>query len=134
MRQVGHRGELLLFLAVLDVLFGLSLLRAAPEAQQSPTTRFLAEVAPLPWWAGLWVVVAVVCLAGAPVRRDRAAYAAAAALKVLWGSMFLVGWLAGVIDRGWVSAVIWLAFAGIVIRIASWPEPTPEFESARPGT
>jgi hypothetical protein len=41
---------------------------------------------------------------------DRVQYACAAALKVLWGGMFLV-WLAGAIERGWVAAVIWLVFA-----------------------
>jgi len=120
---IGRRGEFLLFLTLLDLLYGLSLLRPARAAQQSPTTRFLTEVMPLPVWGGLWLVVGLICLAGAFGRCDRAAYAAAAALKVLWGGMFLIGWAAGVIERGWVGAIIWLAFAFFVVRIASWPEP-----------
>lgn len=123
-RHVGRRGEFLLFLVILDVLYGLSLLRPAPQAQRAPTSHFLAEIMPLPWWALLWLCVGGLCLAGAFVERDRFAFAAAAALKVLWGGMFLLGWLAGVIERGWVAAVIWLVFAGWVFRLASWPEPS----------
>jgi len=122
---VGRRGEFLLFLTLLDLLYGLSLLRPAASAQQSPTVRFLTGLMPLPWWAGLWLAVGFTCLAGALGRCDRAAFTSAAALKMLWGAMFLLGWVAGVIERGWVSAVIWLAFASFVFRIASWPEPQP---------
>lgn len=122
-RHVGRRGEFLLFLVLLDLLYGLSLLRPGAAAQRSATTHFLIEVMPLPWWAVLWLAVGAICLAGAFVTADRFAFAAAAALKVLWGSMFLLGWLAGVVERGWVAAVIWLVFAGWVMRLASWPEP-----------
>lgn len=121
--HVGRRGEFLLFLVLLDILYGLSLANPAPELQRSASTRFLTEVMPLPWWAALWLAVGVVCLAGAFARTDRVPYACAAALKVLWGSMFLIGWLIGAVDRGWVAAVIWLVFAVFVVRIASWPEP-----------
>ncbi len=122
-RHVGRRGEFLLFLVLLDFLYGLSLLRPAQEARRSPSTGFLMEVMPLPWWALLWLSVGGLCLVGAFARADRFAFAAAAALKVLWGVMFLLGWLTGVIERGWVAAVIWLVFAGWVFRLASWPEP-----------
>lgn len=124
--HVGRRGECLLFLFLLDVLYGLSLLRPPAGAQRSATTRFLAEVMPLSWWALLWLAVGTACLAGAFRQSDRFAYAAAAALKVLWGTMFALGWLAGVVERGWVGAVVWLAFALFVMRIASWPEPRPD--------
>lgn len=123
-RTVGRRGEFLLFLVLLDLLYGLSLLHPAPEAQRSITIRFITEVMPLSWWAGLWLVTGALCLAGALFRRLRGgAYAAAAALKTLWGGMFLFGWMAGAIERGWVAAVIWLVFAAFVVRISSWPEP-----------
>jgi hypothetical protein len=123
-RVIGRRGEFLLFLTLLDLLYGLSLLHPAPYAGQSPTIRFLIQVMPLPLWGALWLVVGVTCLTGAFGRRDRAAFAAAASLKVLWGSMFLIGWVAGVVERGWVASLIWLAFALFVVRIASWPEPS----------
>lgn len=121
--HVGRRGEFLLFLVLLDVLYGFSLLRPAPDATRSATVRFLVEVMPLPAWGCLWLAVGVICLVGAFTHGDRYAYACAAALKILWGSMFAIGWAAGVVERGWVGAVIWLVFAGWVMRIASWPEP-----------
>jgi hypothetical protein len=120
--HVGRRGEFLLFLVILDVLYGASLARP-PRPPLPPSTRFLAELMPLTWWALLWLAVGGVCLVGAFSTADRLAFAVAAALKVLWGSMFLAGWVAGVIERGWVGAVIWLVFAGWVVRLASWPEP-----------
>lgn len=122
-RTVGRRGEFLLFLVILDVLYGLSLMRPAATTAQAPTIRFLAELMPLPGWGLLWLAVGGVCLGGAFVRTDRFAFAAAAALKVLWGTLFALGWAAGVIERGWVGAVIWLVFAAWVMRLASWPEP-----------
>lgn len=124
MTHVGRRGEFLLFLALLDVVVGFSLARPAPQAQRTPSVHLLSEVAPLSWWAGLWLFVAVVCLWGAFRRGDRFAYACAAGLKVLWGGLFLFGWLAGEVVRGWAAAVIWLVFAVFVARIASWPEPS----------
>lgn len=120
---VGRRGEFLLFLTILDLLYGLSLLKPAAGARQAPTTRFLMEVMPLPMWGVLWLVAGLICLAGAFMHGDRLAFACAAALKILWGVMFGLGWMVGVIDRGWVGAVIWLVFALWVIRLASWPEP-----------
>ncbi len=123
-RVTGRRGLFLLFLALLDLLYGLSLWRPAAEAARSPSTRFLVEIMPLPGWALLWLAVGVACLVGAFVRRaDRIAYAAAGGIKTLWGTVFLLGWLAGAIERGWVGATIWLAFAAVVVFIiAPWPE------------
>lgn len=121
---LGRRGAVLLYLAVVDVLYALSLWRPAPAAQRTPATRFLIEVMPLLAWAALWLVVGVLCLAGAFRHRARpVAYAAAVAIKALWGLTFLLGWLAGEVDRGWVGAVVWLGLAALVAVLAGWPEP-----------
>lgn len=123
-RVVGRRGAVLSYLALVDVLYALSLWRPAPESMRTPTTAFLAGIAPLGAWAGLWLVVGAVCLAGAFVHRfDRHAFAAATGIKTLWGSVFVLGWLTGEITRGWVSGVVWLALAVLVAVIAGWPEP-----------
>lgn len=120
----GRRGKCLMFFALLDLLYGLSLWQPAAEAQRSASTRFLMEVAPLPWWAGLWLAAGVICLVGAIHRRgDRLAFAAAIGIKTLWGTVFLLGWRAGAIERGWVAAVVWLAFALMVGVLAGWPDP-----------
>jgi hypothetical protein len=125
-RRIGRRGAALLFFALLDLLYGLSLASPDPQVRLSPSVAFIAHVAPLPAWAALWAAVGVACLAGAFVRHDRWAFTAAVALKVLWGVTFLVGWLVAHLERGWVPAVIWLAMAGWVLIIASWPEPPPD--------
>lgn len=123
-RVVGRRGAVLAYLALVDLLFALSLCRPGPAATRTPATRFLADLAPLSAWGVLWLVVGVLCLAGAFVHRvDRAAFAAAAGIKTLWGGVFLFGWLAGEITRGWVSAVVWLGLAALVVILAGWPEP-----------
>lgn len=124
---LGRRGAVLLYLALVDALYALSLWRPAPAAQRTPATRFLAEVAPLTGWAALWLVVGVLCFTGALRHRARpVAYAAAVAIKALWGLVFLLGWLAGEIDRGWVSAVVWLGLAALVAVLAGWPEPVAD--------
>lgn len=130
-RRVGKRGTVLLFLVLLDALYSLSLAAPAPEARQSPTTRYIASIAPLWVWAMLWAAVGVICAVGAFTRRDQWAFACASGLKVLWGLTFALGWALAGLDRGWVSGVIWLAFAAFVMHIASWPEPTPGLNLGR---
>jgi hypothetical protein len=121
-RVVGRRGACLLFFALLDFVYGLSL--SQPAAAMAPTTRFVASIAPLPWWAGLWISVGVICLAGAFAHRlDRAAFCAAAGIKTLWGGVLLLGWAISDVTRGWVSAAVWCAFAALVVVLAGWPEP-----------
>lgn len=123
-RVVGRRGAVLIYLALVDLTYALSLWRPAPEAGRSVALRFVADVAPLDAWAALWLVVGVLCLAGAFVHPlDRIAFTAATAIKTLWGGVFLFGWLAGEVYRGWVSAAVWLALAVLVMIIAGWPDP-----------
>jgi O-antigen/teichoic acid export membrane protein len=126
-RTIGRRGACLLFFALLDFLYALSLWRPPADDARNPTARFLASMAPLRCWAVLWFVVGVLCLAGVFRRRfGRIGFAAAIGIKTLWGAVFLLGWLAGVVARGWVAAVIWLAFAAMVGVLAGWPDPHPD--------
>lgn len=122
-RRIGRRGAALLFFAMLDVIYAINLSFPPEEARLSASYRFVSRVAPLNVWAALWLVVGVLCLAGAFVYRDRWAFAAAMALKTLWGATFLLGWIWLNLERGYVSAIIWLAMAGWVFIISTWPEP-----------
>jgi hypothetical protein len=122
-RRVGRRGSALLFFAVLDLIYGFSLFNPTPTAAANPGFVFIAGIAPLRVWGGLWLAVGLVCLAGAFVREDSFAWAAAMALKVLWGTVFLCGWLLTGLERGYVSAAIWLCAAALVALLGSWPEP-----------
>lgn len=113
----------MLFFALLDLLYSVSLFNPPAEAKLSPTLVFIGHVMPLYAWAGLWAAVGLICLVGAFLKRDRWAFTAAMGLKVLWGGTFLGGWILADLDRGWVSALIWLAMAAWVMIISSWPEP-----------
>lgn len=121
--RVGYRGLALLFFALVDIVYAISLATLPPETSLQPAFVFLARVAPLPVWAAVWALVGVVCLGGAFAERDRVAFAFASLLKVAWGCLHLAAFVVGEIPRGYVSAVVWLAFAAFVHLIAVWPEP-----------
>ena len=115
-RRIGHRGAFLLFLALLDVLYGISL---------NTTPGPLAGVnlgIPLHVWAYVWVVVGVFLAFGAFLIKDRLPYAIASFIKAIWAAALFVSWFAEGFTRGWVSAVIWAAFSGLVLVVSSWPE------------
>lgn len=116
-RRVGRRGVVLLFLALLDLLYPVGL------SGQPAAIRATYEVV-LPWqvWAVLWAATGLLCLAQAFSRRDRIAFTAGVAIKVAWGSSALGAWVIGVSPRGWLGAVVWLAFAGMIAVISTWPE------------
>lgn len=122
-QRIGRRGTTLLFLTILDLVFAASLANPLPGTLRSPATRFIADIAPLWMWAGLWFAVGVLCLIGAFQRNDRWAFVAACALKILWGGIYVIGWALAGLDRGWLGGVVWLAFAGFVYMIAGWSEP-----------
>lgn len=120
--RVGRRGAFLLFLALLDFVYGWSLVYPTPRSLNNPTSMFLVEVLPLGVWACVWLVVGAVCLVFAFSFRDAPGFAAAMALKSMWGLLFLIGWLVADVERGYLSAVVWLAFAGLIALVVPWPD------------
>ena len=116
-RRPGRRGAFLAFLAILDFSYGYSLL-TTPSPQR--TLDFL-----LPWeaWAGIWLGTGAVCLTGVLARRDKAQFTVAVTLKLAWGLLYAQLWLAGAAPRGWVAALVWVAFAAAVFLVSGWPEP-----------
>lgn len=120
--RVGRRGASLLFLALLDLVYALSLLAVPPETRATAGFVFLVSVLPIQAWTAAWATVGLICAMQAFAWHDRVAFAAASSLKVVWGMVYLLGWALGDIPRGYVSAVIWLAFAGFVQVIAGWRE------------
>ena len=126
-RIVGRRGAVLAYLAVVDFLFALSLSRPAPVSERPSAYLFLGRLLLLEGWAALWAAVGALLLVGAFVHRlDRWAFASACLIKIFWGGIYLLGWIAGEISRGWVNAVVWLGLAVLVMIIAGWPEPRSE--------
>lgn len=122
-QRVGRRGAALLFFTLLDLVYAYALL-AAPR----PLTAFYAwmdAILPLTVWATCWAAVGLICLVYAFLMRDTAAFMAAVALKVAWGMLAFFGWTGGTVPLGYLSAVIWLAFAAFVYLIAGGIPPAP---------
>jgi hypothetical protein len=119
--QVGRRGAALLFFSVLDITYAFGLYY--PPETNNDFYAFLGDVLPMWVWALLWAAIGVCCLINAFRVRDRVGFAAAMFVKVLWGAVALMSFVIADVDRGWVSAAIWLTAAGWVAVISSWPEP-----------
>lgn len=120
--RIGRRGAFLLFLAMLDFVYGYALLYPTPTALNSTAYQFLISILPLQVWGALWIAVGLLCLIYAFMKRDAVGYGAAVFLKILWATIFFLGWLFAGVERGYLSSVIWGSFAAILILIASWPE------------
>jgi hypothetical protein len=116
-RHVGRRGAFLLFLALVDLLYGYS---------QLTTPTSIVEVFSSTTWGWIWIGIGVVLTAGAFVHRDRAAFGLAAFIKAAWAGMWVDVWISDAhVPRAWVSVVIWGAFAGVVLVVSTWPEVHP---------
>jgi hypothetical protein len=122
--RIGRRGVFLLALALMDLANAARMLWPPPDALVSPINQFLAFLAPLPVWGVLWGAVGLLCAVQAFMVSDRAAFAAASALKVGWAILHAGAWVAGV-ENAWWSVAVWLTFAGVVHVIATWPEVPP---------
>ncbi len=120
--RIGRRGAFLIFLAMLDLIYGYSLAFPTVAATNSPGLLFLASILSLKLWALLWATIGVICFVFAFKRKDAPGYASAMFLKILWAIIFLLGWLFAGIERGYLSTVIWGTFAGILGLIATWPD------------
>ncbi|GLW32283.1 hypothetical protein [Actinoplanes regularis] len=114
--RIGRRGSALLFFAFLDAVYCAALLTAPRPLV--PLYAYLAGVMPLGTWAAVWGGVGMACLVYAFRAYDTVAFMCAVALKVAWGLLSFWGWAFGHVDRGWLNAVIWLAFACFVFLIA----------------
>jgi hypothetical protein len=131
-RRIGRRGAALLFFTLLDLVYAYALLTAPRPL--TPFYAWMDRIMPLPVWAGCWAAVGLICLAFAFAVRDTAAFMAAVALKVGWGLPALFGWIGGHVPLGYISAVIWLAFAAFVYLIAGGIPPAPISERRWPWT
>lgn len=126
--RIGRRGAALLFFALLDAVYCYGLFTAV-----RPLVAFyeyMDTALPIEVWAATWGVVGAVCLVYAFRTYDTPAFICAVALKVAWGLLALFGWIGGSVERGYVSAVIWLAFAAFVGLIAGGIPPAV----TRPGS
>ena len=118
--RVGHRGAFLLFLSLLDFIYGWSLFLTATTAN-GPYSKLVLW---FPWavWGWAWIAVGALLLVGTFVRDDRVYFGVSATFKGVWAAAWLSGWLFHGVYLGWVSAVIWGAFAALVVVVSSWRE------------
>lgn len=116
--RIGRRGSYLLFLAILDFVYGYSLLAAVNPALQK-VNLFL----PLEAWGIAWLIVGVICLVQAFAKLDRVAFSLAVTIKALWGLAFVFSWgFTTTAPLGWLSGVVWITFAIMTAIISYWPE------------
>jgi hypothetical protein len=128
--RLGRRGLSLLFFAILDAIYSISLVAPDEATRHVPLFQWLASIAPLWVWAVLWGATSLVLFWFAFQRRDQVGFSAAIFLKVTWGLVSLGGWIFGDVDRGYVSAAIWLFLAGFVGVLAGWEENPPRPKGA----
>jgi hypothetical protein len=124
--KLGRRGCFLLFLTQLDYIYGLSLLLPTPSSLKMPQNIFLMAIMPLWIWGSLWVIVGATCMIFAFRAHDGIGYAAAMFIKVLWGTVFFLGWIFSDIERAYLTSTIWCAFAAVVYLVSTWPDDVKE--------
>jgi hypothetical protein len=122
-RRIGRRGTTLLVFAVIDAIIGWSLLDPSVQPARVPAYRVTAAVAPFAVWGWLWIAVGLTCLGYAFVRTDRAGFAAAVSVKLVWSSCFFATSLFYGVPRAWLGGVTWGLVAALVFVISGWPEP-----------
>jgi hypothetical protein len=115
-QHVGRRGAFLIFLTVLDLSFGFSLLDLPRVALRS-----LDILLPVTVWGWIWIGTGIVSATGIFIRSDRVQYTLAALLKTAWGLLYAWLWWQGA-PGSWVSFAVWLSFALTIVLIAGWPE------------
>jgi hypothetical protein len=116
-QRIGRRGAALLFFSLVDFVYCYALL-FPPPGPVPESYRWPQVLMPLWVWALCWGAVGVICVVGAFMRHDTMAFTAAVALKLAWGTLAVVSQALGVSQRGYVTAVVWFAFAAFVYLIA----------------
>jgi PAS domain S-box-containing protein len=90
---------------------------------------------PLPVWAVLWAATAGAVAVGAWSVRDWWAYGSAIAMVTVWSLQSLAAWWPLHVARlGWVSAIIYAGFAGLLLIVAGWREQVRAETGAARGT
>jgi fatty acid desaturase len=121
--KLGYRGSFLLTLAVLDLLYGWSLINPSPEQLRSSAYEFRSHLLPTEAFGMVWIVVGIVLAMQAWIQKDRVGFTLAIAIKMVWAFIAFASFATGKVDQGWVSCAIWLIFAAMTIVVSGWPEP-----------
>lgn len=121
--RLGYRGAFLLFLAIIDLIYGWYLVNPTAESQRTTQFEWRAHIMPAQAWGSIWLTVGVVLLVSAFMRQDRIGYTLAIALKVGWAFVAAVGGINGHVQGAWTSVAIWGGFAALTVLESGRPEP-----------
>lgn len=121
--RLGYRGAFLLFLAIIDAIYGWFLVHPTPE--QTRTTQFIwrDHVMPTQAWGVIWLTAAVVLIVSAFMKQDRVGYAVAIAIKIGWAFIAAAAGLTGHVQGAWSTVAIWGGFAALTILESGRAEP-----------
>lgn len=121
--RLGYRGAFLLFLAVIDLIYGWFLINPTPESTHTTQFVWRSHIMPTQAWGAVWVTVGVALLVSAFMRQDRIGYALAIALKIAWAFVAAAAGLSGHVQGSWTTVAIWGGFAALTVLESGRPEP-----------
>lgn len=121
--RLGYRGAFLLFLAIIDLVYGWTLIDPTRESRHTSQYLWRQEIMPNQAWGVIWWTVAVCLLISAFLRQDRIGYAMAVALKIGWAIVAALGGFNGHVQGAWASVSIWGGFAALTILESGRAEP-----------
>lgn len=137
----GPRGTVLLAAGLLAWVHVLSCLPLGTDGQRLPLgLELLDRYVPLPVYAGLWGIAAVLAWTAAfrsrtgKVRRavDVAAFGVLAGLFAAWCVTYILGWwFEPGPTRAWIGAGLYLSLAGMVAGSGRMLNPNPDGAEAR---
>jgi hypothetical protein len=120
MRQIGHRGAILIGLGLAFIFYGLGLFYT-PVFEQH-----LDLLLPWPWWIWVWVFTGVVTISGAFDGKDKFSYGLAALVSAWWTVRWFHVWLFEPFKGAWPIVAVWATITFIIFVMSSWPDsPTP---------
>lgn len=126
-RRVGHRGAVLFLLGIIALLYGVSLI-TTPPIPNPPGLHLLLGIMGLHAWGATLTAGGVIAIACSPLKqgRDWPGFAALVLVWIPWSLSFFVSWWPdGSNPRGWVSALVFIAFAAVPAVCATWEETAP---------
>lgn len=121
-RRVGRRGAILVLLGSIAALYGYALINQ--PIPSSVGIRLLLQVMPMAGWGWAMLAVGVLAVACAPLRQgaDWPGFTGLVLVWTPWSLSYLVSWWLGENPRGWISATIFVALAGVPAVVAGWSE------------
>lgn len=121
MRLQGARGVALLIGGCYCLTRGIAYLPVIGEPPPEPLPeglQLISAVLPIAFWAGLWVLVGIVCWIKAFFVNDSLAWGLLTGIMTAWGTAYALGWIGSLVhgssNREWLSAVTYTGPAMII--------------------